>query len=431
MTARKPNSRPAKAVFGLCAVLLLILVPGIVLMPAFFCTSPANAAELYVAAPPNNPSWTLPDPTENRNWSKKSPQATPIPKEIDRLYIEAATKYGIPINLLRAVGREETNHRGITATSHKGARGLMQFMPSTWKEAGIRANGDGKPPDILNPADSIHSAAKKLADDGARSLDTLEKAIGKYNNPDWYEQDLYWYAREYKKIYPADSSPPHSASLPADANTPATPAPPTQPSTQPAGPARAPEPHGCPNATPAVAAPVQPGQPANPGPASPTTPPGPAPAKDPRAEITGGVSLPMPRSASVKQHYTKPHHDYPGADLPAPIGTPIYTITDGKVIKAGFASGWGDHNVRVRANNGWSFNYGHNSAHYVEVGDRVTAGQKIAAAGNEGKSTGPHLDIKIYSPAGVSHCPQRLLTAIWDRGPIPPLSSLPTSGCSY
>lgn len=39
-----------------------------------------------------------------------------------------------------------------------GARGLSQFMPATWAEHGIDANGDGKR-NILDPEDAIPSAA--------------------------------------------------------------------------------------------------------------------------------------------------------------------------------------------------------------------------------------------------------------------------------
>lgn len=42
--------------------------------------------------------------------------------------------------------------------SPAGARGIAQFMPGTWREHGIDANGDGKR-NILDPEDAIPSAA--------------------------------------------------------------------------------------------------------------------------------------------------------------------------------------------------------------------------------------------------------------------------------
>src|SRR5215470_7650541 len=41
-----------------------------------------------------------------------------------------------------------------SATSHKGAIGIAQFMPQTWAEHGLDANGDGKA-DPRDPEDAI------------------------------------------------------------------------------------------------------------------------------------------------------------------------------------------------------------------------------------------------------------------------------------
>ena len=45
--------------------------------------------------------------------------------------------------------------------------------------------------------------------------------------------------------------------------------------------------------------------------------------------------------------------------------------------------------------------YGHMRYYDVSVGQRVTAGQKIASIGSEGQSTGPHLHFEI-KPDGVN-----------------------------
>jgi len=44
------------------------------------------------------------------------------------------------------------------AVSPAGAEGIAQFMPTTWEQYGIDADGDGTR-DVWDPVDAIHSAA--------------------------------------------------------------------------------------------------------------------------------------------------------------------------------------------------------------------------------------------------------------------------------
>lgn len=101
-----------------------------------------------------------------------------------------------------------------------------------------------------------------------------------------------------------------------------------------------------------------------------------------------------------------------GVDIANAIGTAIHSVKDGVVIDAGPASGFGNW-VRVKHDNGDITVYGHVATIDVAVGDKVTAGQKIAGMGNEGFSTGPHLHFEIH-PAG--------------GGPIDPLPWLKEHG---
>jgi cell wall-associated NlpC family hydrolase len=63
-------------------------------------------------------------------------------------------------NLLAALLTQESNFNP-KARSQVGAEGIAQFMPATWKDHGIDANGDGKR-DVWDPADAIPSAGKYL-----------------------------------------------------------------------------------------------------------------------------------------------------------------------------------------------------------------------------------------------------------------------------
>ncbi len=83
-----------------------------------------------------------------------------------------------------------------------------------------------------------------------------------------------------------------------------------------------------------------------------------------------------------------------GLDIAAPIGTPIHVPMAGVVISSGPASGFGLW-VRVQHNDGTITVYGHINRSFVQVGQRVAAGQVIAETGNRGQSTGPHLHIGV------------------------------------
>lgn len=83
-----------------------------------------------------------------------------------------------------------------------------------------------------------------------------------------------------------------------------------------------------------------------------------------------------------------------GIDIANKIGTPIHAVTDGEVINAGAAQGFGQW-VRVRHTDGTISVYGHVDTYAVKVGQRVRAGEQIATMGNKGRSTGPHLHLEI------------------------------------
>ena len=83
-----------------------------------------------------------------------------------------------------------------------------------------------------------------------------------------------------------------------------------------------------------------------------------------------------------------------GTDFAAPHGTPIYATADGTVIHAGWQSGYG-RMVTIRHEFGIETRYAHNSKLFVKKGQRVSRGQKIAAMGNTGRSTGTHLHYEV------------------------------------
>lgn len=91
-------------------------------------------------------------------------------------------------------------------------------------------------------------------------------------------------------------------------------------------------------------------------------------------------------------NYSSSNHR--GIDLAAPRGTPIYAVAGGRVISSGWAGGAGRW-VRIRHPDGTITMYAHTSRSYVEVGQAVPAGYRIAAVGSTGNSTGPHLHFAV------------------------------------
>jgi len=90
-------------------------------------------------------------------------------------------------------------------------------------------------------------------------------------------------------------------------------------------------------------------------------------------------------------HYRRMHT---GVDISAPNGTPILAAADGIVISAGYGRGYGNR-VILDHGGGVSTLYAHASRLYVASGQHVTRGQRIAAVGSTGLSTGNHLHWEV------------------------------------
>jgi transglycosylase-like protein with SLT domain len=113
----------------------------------------------------------------------------PIPPAFRALYqAAAATCPGLSWTVLAAIGQVETHHGRGAMVSSAGALGPMQFLPATFVRYAVDGDHDGKA-DIMNPADSIFTAARYLCANGAGSgNDGLYNAVWHYNHADWYVQ---------------------------------------------------------------------------------------------------------------------------------------------------------------------------------------------------------------------------------------------------
>lgn len=83
-----------------------------------------------------------------------------------------------------------------------------------------------------------------------------------------------------------------------------------------------------------------------------------------------------------------------GLDIGVPYGTLVLAPGPGVVIRADYDSGKGNY-VEIDHGHGVVSRLNHNSQIFVSVGDVVTRGQAVAAAGSTGQSTGPHCHYSV------------------------------------
>ncbi len=96
-----------------------------------------------------------------------------------------------------------------------------------------------------------------------------------------------------------------------------------------------------------------------------------------------------------KHPVTGQHKLHEGADLSAPIGTPVYAPADGVVTFSGYHNGGYGNFVVISHGYGFSSGYGHLQGADVKLGEVVFRGQQIARVGNTGTSTGAHLHYEV------------------------------------
>lgn len=116
----------------------------------------------------------------------------------------------------------------------------------------------------------------------------------------------------------------------------------------------------------------------------------------------GGVfAWPAPSYTRISDDYgyrihpilgTKQFHN--GLDMAAPGGSPILAAYDGKVVAAAYSSSMGNY-IMIDHGDGLYTIYMHASALYVSSGTEVSKGDKIAAVGTTGRSTGNHLHFSV------------------------------------
>ena len=127
-------------------------------------------------------------------------------------------------------------------------------------------------------------------------------------------------------------------------------------------------------------------------------------AKENKAARTydGGMfAWPAPSYTRISDDYGNRMHPtlhvqqfHNGIDLASPGGSPILAAYDGTVVSAAYSSTMGNYVMLDHGDNLYTI-YMHASALYVSKGENVVKGQKIAAVGSTGRSTGNHLHFSV------------------------------------
>lgn len=96
--------------------------------------------------------------------------------------------------------------------------------------------------------------------------------------------------------------------------------------------------------------------------------------------------------AQTKQRYRA----HMGIDYSAPVGTPIFSVANGKVAHIGYSGAFGNLIILEHSGNYHTY-YAHLSNYNVEleVGNEVRRGLEIGYVGSTGRSTGPHLHYEL------------------------------------
>lgn len=108
----------------------------------------------------------------NGSFKKVLKSAISAPESMDDMFTEAARTYGVSENLLKAVAKAESNFNP-SATSGKGAAGVMQLMPATARSLGVDNPYDAK--------SNIMGGAKYLKENLERYNGNVELALAAYN----------------------------------------------------------------------------------------------------------------------------------------------------------------------------------------------------------------------------------------------------------
>jgi membrane-bound lytic murein transglycosylase B len=109
--------------------------------------------------------------------------------ELRRDYAAAERRFGVDWSVLASINFVESAFGRVRSASEAGARGPMQFLPSTWRAYGMGG-------DIDDPHDAILAAANYLRRSGAPA--NLDRALFAYNHSTSYVRAIRRFAHRMR-----------------------------------------------------------------------------------------------------------------------------------------------------------------------------------------------------------------------------------------
>ena len=393
----------------------------------------AARADVFQVVPLDVPSAQIPNVAGMVAFPDAIMSAPAAPQQLSQaqllsLWQKAGAAYSIPWQVLGAINKVESNFGRNMGPSSAGAIGWMQFMPDTWYRWGVDADGDGVA-DPWNPTDAVYSAARYLAAAGGAT--DISRAVYAYNHADWYVNEVLGLAQLYgtdntvaftlDRMQQALDRARRTLAVAGDRLLAAH-------RVQRAATKTATHWRRLASSAPLLsdrlvyeqrAAAAQSRVDA----ASATAVRLEQSVSDARSRLAEATrqsaaasftsaAAPLLGAPTVSQGYVFPvgggagsvrvshtHHDYPAADIAAPLGAPLYALTNGVVVNA-----WSGVDARcgigftMRASDGREWTYCHMSVRDTAVvdGAQLAAGQPVGLVGATGDATGPHLHLQLH-----------------------------------
>jgi len=161
--------------------------------PDSFQAPPTPLPKVYKKLPRSVPSNTPVSLHQAAQSQRAAVQAVPsnTPVSLHQVIVRESAKHNLDPAFVAAVMQVESNF-DVCAVSRAGARGLMQLMPATARELGVR--------DIFDPEQNIEAGVRYLAEGTRLTQGNLDRTCAFYNaGPKSLKSTRYRWPRETRR----------------------------------------------------------------------------------------------------------------------------------------------------------------------------------------------------------------------------------------